>query len=82
VTTEVFNALTAFISGFIVCAFALHKAIRKETLKQQYEKGKHDGINEIWPHLIRAWADNILLSSRLTKYAPPSGRSESKQVTH
>lgn len=80
-TLGVFDVITAFISGFMVCAFALHKVIRKATLKQHYEQGKLDGTNELWPHLTSAWIDNLTLRCGIAEHEKNSRRGESTKAT-
>lgn len=72
---EMLDAFTIFISGIclgFIIGCQVHKRIE---LPLAYQQGRNDGANEIWPHLVDAWKDNIRLRCLRTSGAKKDGGS-------
>lgn len=67
--TDVFSL---FVAGLAIGFIAGHWT-RKQDLKLEYERGRLAGISFLWPHLARAWIEQILASPRKSAGDPPTG---------
>ena len=79
---EIYDAILLWLSGVAVGIFIAHKTVRKWELKMEYEKGKCDGINEMWPHLTSAWVENIILTSSVARNETARSNDSTGQAVH
>ncbi|TXH90326.1 MAG: hypothetical protein E6Q78_05125 [Rhodoferax sp.] len=56
---EIFDALSLFSSGAALGILIGHWLARADR-RLDYERGRLDGINELWPHLVSAWIDAVV----------------------
>lgn len=58
---ETFDAITLLTAGIALGIIVGHW-LGKADQRLEYERGKLDGINTLWPHLVRAWTNELLAS--------------------
>jgi hypothetical protein len=54
---ETLDAVTLFISGASIGFIGGHWFCKRTDGPLEYSRGKLDGVNELWPHLVSAWID-------------------------
>jgi hypothetical protein len=78
---EAFDVFSIFISGIALGFIIGHQAYKRLDAKLDYMRGHNDGVNELWPHLVRAWTENLLNSNIPTSTNQTDGGSNGDQRT-
>jgi len=60
---EHLDAISTFAAG-LALGLVIGHWLRKQTLRLEYERGRMDGINELWPHLVSSWLGDLLARRR------------------
>jgi hypothetical protein len=71
-TMETSDAFTLFTAG-LALGLMLGRWLGKAERKLEYERGRIDGINLLWPHLVAYWKRDILASHRKPAEDPQDG---------
>lgn len=78
---ETLNELTIFISGIALGIIIGHQLYKRLESKLDYLRGRSDGANELWPHLVNAWKENMRLKYFSNTGTQTDGGADSNEKT-
>lgn len=69
---EYIDAFFIFTAG-VSLGLVIGHWLRKQTLRLEYERGQLDGINRLWPYLVRAMFEQLHANHRKPAGDAPTG---------
>lgn len=75
---EYIDAFSFFSAGLALGLIVGHR-LSKQTLRLEYERGQLDGINRLWPHLVRTMLEQLHAKHRESARDTPAGSDRSPE---